>query len=1058
MTGASKDDAAVPARVHLYGQGPRLRALCARLVRLALPGAEVAEFADEDGALAAARPADARTIVLDARVAPEPEAFAAFAAGGGSARAAARGFDRTVRPDVAATVVGAADTRVDVVGDWLIDPQPAARGRSFAGSAEVHSPGFALGGYASAARNAIVGLERAGIDVVWKQFYPETESPDVDAEDRDLLRRLSVARAVPERALVIHPPAHLSGQLFIDRYVEAYVAPPYAIYTMFETETLPARWAPALARAGRVWVPSRFNVETFAAGGVPRELIEYVPLGLEVERMAIDGDPFAFAGRRGCAFLCVCSFSARKGWDILVEAWANAFDRNDDVTLILRTGGVDVRAQIERHLRERGIDPARIAPLVVLSETLSSAALAALYRSVDAFVLPSRGEGVGLPYLEAMALGLPTIGTDWGGATEFLNEETGYLIRSELVQVDRATARANPLLRDQRWAAPSVQATAERMREVYGHREDALLRAARGCAVARIHYNRTRTGQTAAAALDRIAARRSKTGPARATVGYSGELFAIDGAGASARAAVAAFEALAVPVAPLALGADERSALALDDARVLRAGLERSSDGVLASVVHVAPERLIRPPVRGPAIARLASAPSPETLARVAEFDRVWVPSRSGMAAWIGAGLAERNVAIVPEAIDVERWTPQQGGLSNLGPASTLRFLTTSRLDDGGGYDLVIGAFVTAFQPSDDVMLAIKVPGAPLDPAQTQSLVAAAVSRHAPGRAADAGRYRISVLAGIVPEADYQQLVGSFDAFVHVPRVTGWSRALLEAMASALPCICRQSLDLVPCSDETAFPVDGSVESIAGAMRAVAAQPAAAAVRGHAARRAMVAAHSLPSAGRVARALLEELTGTPLGAPWKKEEALADELGIIVDVRRSDRALALVEQTTRTPYRCVPIRGEGPSFRAACEELHACRFIAYLEGEATPTPAWDAVLIDAVRSRPLVAMAVPRVVDAPAPQGIVPPTTPLADFARILSLTQVGRGTQPARVVTSCVLFDGGALLAASASGDGLESLIVRLANGGRAAWCASDAVIGRESGAPWAVVELGRA
>ena len=36
--------------------------------------------------------------------------------------------------------------------------------------------------------------------------------------------------------------------------------------------------------------------------------------------------------------------------------------------------------------------------------------LLSLYKSVDAFVLPTHGEGWGLPFAEAMAMELPTIG------------------------------------------------------------------------------------------------------------------------------------------------------------------------------------------------------------------------------------------------------------------------------------------------------------------------------------------------------------------------------------------------------------------------------------------------------------------------------------------------------------------------------------------------------------------------------------------------------------------------------------------------------------------------
>jgi uncharacterized membrane protein YgcG len=59
-----------------------------------------------------------------------------------------------------------------------------------------------------------------------------------------------------------------------------------------------------------------------------------------------------------------------------------------------------------------------IVPQVV-SEHLSSRELAMFYRGCDAFVLPSHGEGWGLPTHEAMAMGLPVVTTDWGGSTEF---------------------------------------------------------------------------------------------------------------------------------------------------------------------------------------------------------------------------------------------------------------------------------------------------------------------------------------------------------------------------------------------------------------------------------------------------------------------------------------------------------------------------------------------------------------------------------------------------------------------------------------------------------------
>lgn len=51
--------------------------------------------------------------------------------------------------------------------------------------------------------------------------------------------------------------------------------------------------------------------------------------------------------------------------------------------------------------------------MIVLKEEIVARAMPSLYKAADAFVLPSRGEGWGIPYMEAMAMGLPTIGTNW---------------------------------------------------------------------------------------------------------------------------------------------------------------------------------------------------------------------------------------------------------------------------------------------------------------------------------------------------------------------------------------------------------------------------------------------------------------------------------------------------------------------------------------------------------------------------------------------------------------------------------------------------------------------
>ena len=52
-----------------------------------------------------------------------------------------------------------------------------------------------------------------------------------------------------------------------------------------------------------------------------------------------------------------------------------------------------------------------------------------MYAGADVFVLPTRGEGWGLPIVEAMAMELPVIVTNHSGPTEYLTDANSFPLR-----------------------------------------------------------------------------------------------------------------------------------------------------------------------------------------------------------------------------------------------------------------------------------------------------------------------------------------------------------------------------------------------------------------------------------------------------------------------------------------------------------------------------------------------------------------------------------------------------------------------------------------------------
>ena len=120
----------------------------------------------------------------------------------------------------------------------------------------------------------------------------------------------------------------------------------------------------------------------------------------------------------------------------------------------------------------------RFPCMCFITQGLSDDDLVSVYRSVDAFVHLTRGEGWGLPISEAMAMGLPTISTHWGGSTEF-SAHGSVPVAINLTHHDvpasytvNATTFESPDAGDgyeanMRMAAPSIPHTVELMRQVY---------------------------------------------------------------------------------------------------------------------------------------------------------------------------------------------------------------------------------------------------------------------------------------------------------------------------------------------------------------------------------------------------------------------------------------------------------------------------------------------------------------------------------------------------------------------------------------------------------------
>jgi glycosyltransferase involved in cell wall biosynthesis len=193
-------------------------------------------------------------------------------------------------------------------------------------------------------------------------------------------------------------------------------------FWFWETDRIPAAWRRGIDLVDEIWVPS-----TFVADVLRRETRKRIHvIGLPVDPPTTFRPDRVRFGLPQEAFLVLFvadAFSSpdRKNPFAAVDAFREAFGpRFEGVHLALKIGNLAVFPR----LAERLAAATRDMPVTVLSENLDHEALWALISGADAYLSLHAAEGLGLTILEAMAAGVPTVVTDYGGSTDFATVET----------------------------------------------------------------------------------------------------------------------------------------------------------------------------------------------------------------------------------------------------------------------------------------------------------------------------------------------------------------------------------------------------------------------------------------------------------------------------------------------------------------------------------------------------------------------------------------------------------------------------------------------------------
>jgi glycosyltransferase involved in cell wall biosynthesis len=299
------------------------------------------------------------------------------------------------------------------------------------------------GGYAYDRRMAaeLVGL---GWDVEVADIGNEFPRPSAAVRESARARLIAVPADTPivVDGLAFGVLPELAAELHRDHPLLALVHHPLALESGIppaEADEFHRRERAALAHTDRVIVTSPSTARRLSADyAVAAERITVALPGSEPRTPKRD-DRDRRAGRAGpLALLAVGAVVRRKGYDVLLDALASLRDLPWRMTVAGdRTRSPATVAALEAQARRHDLG-GRIA----FAGAVDDDRLAALHAEADLFVLPSRFEGYGMAFAEAIAHGLPVIGTTAGAIPDTVPDGAGIL-----VPPDDAAALAHVLRR-----------------------------------------------------------------------------------------------------------------------------------------------------------------------------------------------------------------------------------------------------------------------------------------------------------------------------------------------------------------------------------------------------------------------------------------------------------------------------------------------------------------------------------------------------------------------------------------------------------------------------------
>jgi glycosyltransferase involved in cell wall biosynthesis len=327
----------------------------------------------------------------------------------------------------------------------------------------IRAPLLSVSGYGVHSRQIFKWLDQRKDVTIFSQVVPwGNTSWMINSEDRQIKR-------IVETSMDLDKKADISFQVQLpDEWDSNLAKKNIGVSAFIETDRCNPSWIESVNKMDLVIVPSvHVRDIILSTGKVTTDLI-IIPEWYfeEIDRDEIKKLDLNLSTKFN--FLTIAQFTGhdaytdRKNLFFTLKWFCETFSDDPDVGLILKTNhgrGTQIDRQLTMNKIRQVISEVRrgkYPKIHLLHGNLSPSEIAGLYnhKDVKCFLSLTRGEGFGLPLLEASACALPVMTTNWSAHLDFLNLGKFIPINYSLIEIPDEKVDNRIFLNGMKWAQP----------------------------------------------------------------------------------------------------------------------------------------------------------------------------------------------------------------------------------------------------------------------------------------------------------------------------------------------------------------------------------------------------------------------------------------------------------------------------------------------------------------------------------------------------------------------------------------------------------------------------